>query len=65
MERMNKVTFFRNLLFEERERKKFLKTACGLVLAFHSWNIPLCADKKRIIYSSYKKIKVEDLAFNS
>lgn len=46
MERINKATLFGNLLFEERKRKKFSKTACGSVLPFYSWNIPLCSEKK-------------------
>lgn len=48
MERINKATLFGNLLFEERKRKKFSKTACGSVLPFYSRNIPLCSEKERI-----------------
>lgn len=48
MERINKATLFGNLLFEERERKKFSKTACRLGIAVYSRNIPLCSEKERI-----------------
>jgi hypothetical protein len=41
MERMDKPTLLGDLLFSYAKRKKSSKTACGLVLAFYSWNIPL------------------------
>jgi len=44
MERMNKATFLREILPEaERGVEISRKTACGLVLTFYSWNIPLFA----------------------
>jgi hypothetical protein len=41
MERMKKANTFRRFTLFGTKRKKFSKTACGLVLAFYSWNIPL------------------------
>jgi hypothetical protein len=41
MKRMNKATLLGDLLFSYAKRKKSSKTACVLVLAFYSWNMPL------------------------